>query len=379
MPLVLNEEQRMLRSAAESFFAEKSPVSALRRLRDNEDAVGFDPDLWNEMVEMGWIGGCLPQEYGGLGLGLTEAAVVMQAAGKTLAPSPMLATVVLGAGALVLAGTERQRSDLLPRIVAGQHLLALAFQEGPHHRPSRVATSATPDEGGYRITGRKVHVVDGHVADTLIVVARTAGQLEDKKGLALFLVDAESAGVQVQRRVMADSRNMAEVTLSGVSVPSEAMLGRPHDGFSVLQKVLDRGNVALAAEMLGNAEAAFDRTVSYLKTREQFGVLIGSFQVLQHRAAQMFCELELGKSAVLGALHAIDTDADDAALMSSLAKVQMSETLRLVSDEGIQMHGGIGMTDEEDIGLYLKRARVAQQLLGDEFYHVQRYAALRGY
>ncbi|NND67762.1 MAG: acyl-CoA dehydrogenase, partial [Halioglobus sp.] len=220
------------------------------------------------------------------------------------------------------------------------------------------------------------YVPDGHVADVLVVVARTAGERDATNGLSLFLVEREAQGVTVQRRILADGRNMAEVRFDAAS---GELLGTAGQAWPVIDKVIDRANAVLAAEMLGSAQAAFERTMEYLKTREQFGALIGTFQALQHRAAQMFCEIELSKSAVLKALEAVDTDAPDVALCSSLAKVQVSEMLRLVSDEAIQMHGGIGMTDEEDVGLYLKRARVAQQMLGDENYHLDRYARLRGY
>jgi acyl-CoA dehydrogenase len=224
-----------------------------------------------------------------------------------------------------------------------------------------------------------VHVIDGHVADTFIVVARTAGESRDEYGISLFLVKRIKRGVTVARRMMVDSRNMAEVRLQDVELSNADLLGELHNGYSLLTKMLDRGNIALAAEMLGSAQAAFERTLDYLKQRKQFGELIGSFQALQHRAAKMFCEIELSKSVVLKALQAIDDNADNLSLMASLAKVQVAETFRLVSDEAIQMFGGIGMTDEEEIGFYLKRARVAQQTLGDEHYHVQRYATLRGY
>jgi alkylation response protein AidB-like acyl-CoA dehydrogenase len=243
-------------------------------------------------------------------------------------------------------------------------LVSLSLEEGPHHNPAAVATTATPAKDGYLLNGCKVHVIDGHVADEFIVVARTAGNNGDEHGLSLFMVSRARKGVAVTRRVMVDSRNMAEVRLQDVDVSAENLLGELHGGSSLLTAILDRGTIALAAEMLGSAQAAFERTLDYLK---------------QHRAAKMFCEIELSKSVVLGALQAVDEGTDDISLMASLAKVQVADTLRLVSDEAIQMFGGIGMTDEEDIGFYLKRARVAQQTLGDEHYHVQRYATLRGY
>jgi len=379
MPLVLNEEQTLLKSTAEDFFRRKAPVSALRALRDTKSTDGFSRELWQEMAVMGWAGAFLPEQYGGLGCGFMELGVVLQAAGRTLAASPLLSTVVLAASGILLGGSEEQKSALLPRIARGDLLVSLALEEGPRHRPNFMATTAAPHKDGYVLNGRKMHVIDGHVADQFIVVARTTGNCGDEHGISLFLVPSAQRGMTVERRVMVDSRNMAEVHLQDVTVAKTDLLGEVHHGYGLLTRILDRGNIALAAEMLGSLQAAFDRTLDYLKQREQFGAVIGSFQALQHRAAKMFCEIELSKSVVLKALQATDEDAANLSLMASLAKVQVAETFRLVSDEAIQMFGGIGMTDEEDIGLYLKRARVAQQTLGDEHYHVQRYATLRGY
>jgi alkylation response protein AidB-like acyl-CoA dehydrogenase len=379
MPLVLTEEQALLRSTAEGFFKEKAPVSALRALRDNADADGFSRELWQEIVAMGWPSSFLPEEFGGLGLGCTELGVVMQAAGRTLVASPLFSTVMLAGSAILLGGNQQQKSALLPRIANGNLLVSLALEESAHHNPRAITTNAVAHEKGFLISGCKTYVVDGHVAEKFIVVARTAGECEDPKGISLFLVDSALPGISVSRRSMVDSRNMAEVRLRDVEVSEENLIGTLHGGDELLTMILDRGNIALSAEMLGSLQAAFERTLEYLKQRQQFGELIGSFQALQHRAAKMFCEIELSKSVVLKALQAIDQGEENLSLLSSLTKVQVAETFRLVSDEAIQMFGGMGMTDEEDIGFYLKRARVTQQLLGDEHYHVQRYAALRGY
>ena len=379
MPLVLNEEQHLLKFTAEEFFRKQAPVSALRTLRDERDVDGFSRPLWQAMVAMGWPSAFLPEEYGGLDCGFMELGAVLEASGRTLVASPLFSSVVLAASGILLGGDETQKSALLPRIASGDLLMSLAVEEGAHHRPSAIATTATAQKDGFVINGKKVHVIDGHVADQFIVVARTQGNSTEERGISLFIVNRAQPGVSVARRVMVDSRNMAEIHLQDVAVPASGMLGELHNGYSLLTKILDRGNIALSAEMLGSLQAAFDRTLDYLKQREQFGELIGSFQALQHRASRMFCEIELSKSVVLKALQAVDEDADNISLMASLAKVQVAETFRLVSDEAIQMFGGIGMTDAEDIGFYLKRARVAQQLLGDEHYHVQRYATLRGY
>lgn len=379
MPLVLNEEQTLLKSTAEDFFRRKAPVSALRALRDERNVDGFSRALWQEIVAMGWPGAFLPEQYGGLGCGFTELGVVLQASGRTLVASPLFSSVALAATGILLGGTEEQKSALLPRIASGDLLVSLALEEGPRHNPTAIATNAAPHRDGYVINGCKVHVIDGHVADQLIVVARTGGATGEEQGISLFMVKRGLRGVSIARRAMVDSRNMAEVQLQDVVVSGNDLLGELHQGYPLLTRILDRGNIALSAEMLGSLQAAFERTLDYLKQRSQFGELIGSFQALQHRAAKMFCEIELSKSVVLSALQSIDENAANVSLMASLAKVQVAETFRLVSDEAIQMFGGIGMTDAEDIGFYLKRARVAQQTLGDEHYHVQRYATLRGY
>ncbi len=379
MSLVLNEQQQQLQSTANAFFTQKAPVSALRKLRDSRDTEGISRELWREMAAMGWAGTFLPEELGGIDCGFTELGVLMQAAGRTLVASPLFATVALGASALLLAGRQEQRTTVLPGVASGDCLLALAVQEGPHHRPLQTATRAIQRGESFVLTGEKTFVADGHIADYLIVVARTSGNIGSEQGLSLFLVDPTIAGVTVERQIMADSRNMASVRFADAEVPGNALLGQSDSAAAVVQEVIDRGNIALAAEMLGSAQAAFERTLSYLKDRQQFGVAIGTFQALQHRAARMFCELELSKTAVLKALDSVDTRSNELSRYASLAKIQVAETLRLVSNEAIQMHGGIGMTDEEDVGFYLKRARVAQMTLGDENYHLLRFAALKGY
>ena len=379
MTLTLTSDVRLVQDTALSFFADKSPIKALRTLRDTRDADGFSRPLWREMAELGWTGFVVPEEYGGSGFGLVGLGMVMEAAGRTLAATPLLSTSVIGASALTLAGSAAQKDTHLPGLVAGETIFALALEEGPHHAPTSIATSATKRGGGYRLSGRKVFVLDGHVADTLIVAARTAGSVADKGGITLFLVPGEAPGVSRQRAVMVDSRNAAIVTFDNVEVADQAALGPIGGGADLLDAVLDRARVALAAEMLGSAAECFERTVQYLKDRKQFGVQIGSFQALKHRAAQMFCEIEVTRSAVLAALSTFDDGANDAAALASLAKTKANDTFFLVGNEGVQMHGGIGMTDEHDIGFFTKRARVAMATFGNSAFHRDRYAALMGY
>jgi alkylation response protein AidB-like acyl-CoA dehydrogenase len=298
---------------------------------------------------------------------------VMEAAGRTLAASPMLSTALIGAGALDMAGSAAQKAAHLPGVLAGRTIVALAADEGSHHAPDRIATTARAEGGGFVLDGRKTFVLDGHVADVLIVSAQA------EAGVTLFLVPATAAGVTVQRRVLADSRNAAIVTLAGVRVAGSAVLGPLGGGRAVLERILDRARVGLAAEMLGSACEAFDRTVQYLKDRKQFGVPIGSFQALKHRAAVLFAEIEITRSTVLAALVALDEGAADAAQLASLAKAKANATFNLASSEGIQMHGGIGMTDEHEIGFFLKRSRVAEITFGSTAFHQDRYAGLMGY
>ena len=379
MALVLNEEQRLLQDTSREFLSNHAPVSNLRALRDSRDSKGYSTELWQQMAELGWASIILPQEYGGLEFGFTGLGVVMEETGRTLTASPLLASAVIGASAILLGGNTSQKESLLPAIAAGELTLALALEESHHHRPNRIATRAQADGDDYIITGSKTFVLDGHSADRLLVVARTDGETGDTSGISLFLVDPDSEGLRRQRTGLMDSRNAANINFDQVRVGREALVGEPGLGWAVLEPTLDRARVALAAEMLGSALEAFERTVAYLKEREQFGVKIGSFQALQHRAAHMQSRIELCRSVVLQALTAVDESPEQLPLLASLAKAQLNELAKLVSNEAVQMHGGIGVTDELEIGFFLKRARATMQTFGDSGFHKNRYATLCGY
>jgi alkylation response protein AidB-like acyl-CoA dehydrogenase len=368
--LVLDDEQRMLREAAERFMADKAPVAQLRGLRDAEDRDGFDRATWAEMAEMGFAGALIDEAHGGTGFGHVAMGQVMEAGGRTLAASPLFASAVVGASAVALAGSEAQQAAWLPKIAAGELLCALAVDEGKRHAPGVAETEAAPDGEGWVLTGRKANVADGHVAGLILVSARTPD------GIGLFAVEAGAKGLEVERTVMVDSRNAAIVRLE--RTPAVA-LGDPGQGAEALARVLDIANAHLAAELLGIAQEAFARTNAYLGERKQFGVTIGSFQALQHRASHLFSEIELAKSAVMAALSALDEGAAEAPLLASVAKAKAAGVADLATNEGVQMHGGIGMTDAVDIGLFLKRARPAAQLFGDERYHADRFARLSGF
>jgi alkylation response protein AidB-like acyl-CoA dehydrogenase len=379
MPLVLSDEQQMLRESARGYLAEQAPLAHLRKLRDERDDTGFSRALWRGFAEMGWAGVLIAEEFGGVGLGHVEAGVLLEEMGRTLAPSPFLSTAVVAASAIGLAGSAQHKDQHLPRIAAGELVAALAIDEGAKHKPSRIALAAARHANGFRLNGTKTFVVDGHVADLLIVAARTAGGIEDKQGVTLFLVDAKTPGLARERTIMVDSRNAARLSFENVDVTADAVLGEVDEGAPLLERVLSIGRAGLAAELVGAGSESFDRTVSYLKERRQFGRAIGEFQALQHRAAQVYVDLEMARSAVLKALQTMDENLDGAGPITSVAKAKAGQAAKLASQEAVQMHGGMGMTDELDIGLFMKRIRVAQELFGDVQFHADRLARMRGY
>ncbi|HPA91455.1 MAG TPA: acyl-CoA dehydrogenase [Quisquiliibacterium sp.] len=376
MALVLNDEQRMLQDSARAFISESAPVAHLRALRDGRDDTGFSRDLWKKFAEMGFSGILVPEGQGGSGLGVVEAGVIAEELGRTLAPSPFLSTAVLAAAAIRRGGSAAQQAAMLPKIAAAELVVALAIDEGVKHRPGAIATKAVRDGAGFRIDGAKTLVVDGHVADRLIVAARVAA---DGDPVALFVVDARAPGVAIERTVMVDAHNAARVRLTNVQVGADALLGSVEGGAALLEAVLDTGRAVLASELLGIADEVFARTLTYLKERRQFGRIIGEFQALQHRASELFCDIEMTRAIVIRALQAVDEDPVKARDIVSAAKARACTTANRAVQEGVQMHGGMGMTDQFDIGLFMKRARVAQELLGDAHFHADRHATLNAY
>jgi alkylation response protein AidB-like acyl-CoA dehydrogenase len=371
--LVLTEDQEDIRRTARGFVQERAPVTMLRGLRDTRDAMGISRELWKDLAGLGLVGMALPEAYGGGGLGFAELGLVLEELGRNLVPTPFLSTVVLGAGAVLLAGSEEQRSAWLPAVCRGDLLLAFALDEGTRYGglASLRMRAERAGGGGWTLRGEKSFVLDGHIADGFVVV---------DAGARMFLVPRDAPGLTVRRLDTIDSRNVARASFDGVLVPEEARLAGADA--AVLERLVDRGAVALAAEMFGGVQEAFERTISYLKVRKQFGVPIGSFQALKHRAAHLFCEVELSRSIVLEALRALDDPARPAAEISALAsvaKARLSDTYVAVAAEAIQMHGGIGVTDELDIGFFYKRANSAAATLGSSSYHRDRFATLRGY
>jgi alkylation response protein AidB-like acyl-CoA dehydrogenase len=376
---VLSEEQTMIRDGAKSWVQEKSPVTAFRKLRDSGNTDGFDRNVWKEMAEMGWAGILIPEEFGGTGLGYLTLGLVLEETGRTLTASPLVSTALTATTALILGGNDAQKKKYLPQIAEGKLIATLAVDEGPHHAPQKIALKAEKSAAGYKLNGKKSFVLDGGVADLIIVAARTSGKSGDKGGVTLFLVDGKAGGLSREKLKTVDSRGVANLAFANVEVGADAVLGSADQGDGLLESTLDRARAGLAAEMLGQAMQSFDVTLEYLKTRVQFGQVIGTFQALQHRAAKMFTDLELARSCVEGALSAIDRDANDVAQLASLAKAKVGDLVHLVSNEMVQMHGGIGMTDAHDAGLYLKRARAQEATFGGSSYHRDRYATLLGY
>jgi alkylation response protein AidB-like acyl-CoA dehydrogenase len=379
MALVLTEEQSMLRDSARGLISDKAPVSHLRQLRDAKDATGFSRELWKIFAEMGFTGLLVPEDFGGSGLGCVEAGVVMEEIGRTLMPSPFLSTAVLAASALWRGGSAAQKAEHLPKISAGTLIAALAIDEGAKHRPLQTRLQAVRSGNGFKLNGAKAFVVDGHVADLLIVAARTAGAAGEREGVTLFLVDPKTKGIATERTAMVDSHNAARIDFDNVEVNADDVLGEVDQGFALLEGVLNIGRGAVASEMVGLSEEVFARTVSYLRERKQFGKPIGEFQALQHRAAQLYIDIEITRAAVLKAQQALDGDFENAAAAVAVAKARAGTTATRAVQEGVQMHGGMGMTDQFDIGFFMKRARTCEELFGDANFHADQLARRKSY
>lgn len=380
MPLYLNDDQVALEDSARSFMADAAPIAALRQLRDGRDPQGHSPALWAQFADMGFTGVLVPEAHGGLGLGHVEAGIVMAEIGRNLSASPLLASGIVATTLLRAGGTEAQQAEWLPRLAAAKAIATLAIDEAAKHKPWAVTTRATPQGDGWVLDGAKTFVPDGHVADLLLVVARTAAQAGERDGLSVFLVPRHSAGLAVERTVMLDAHNAARLTLNQVVLPASALLGGvAGQAATALEQALNAGRVAAAAELQGLADECFKRTVQYLKERKQFGKLIGEFQALQHRAAHLYTELEITRAAVLNAQQLLDAGSDKAAAAVAVAKARAGRSATRAVQEGVQMHGGMGMTDAFDFGLFMKRARVLEELYGDANHHLDRLALARGY
>ncbi|MCB1688673.1 MAG: acyl-CoA dehydrogenase family protein [Halioglobus sp.] len=376
---VLTEEQALIKDQASAWVIDKAPVSSFRALRDSNSGQGFQPETFKAMVDMGWTGILVPEQYGGSDLGYLTCGLILEQLGRQLTASPLFTSSLVGASALMLAGNTAQREALLPGIVNGSAIVSLALDESSRHAPLQTACEAGQSGDSFILNGKKTFVAEGMSATHFVVAARTSGHPGEAKGISLFLVAAQTEGVERVALPTIDSRDYARLSLTDVRVESEAALGKVDEGLPVLEAILDRACIGIAAEMLGTASQAFDMTLDYLKTREQFGRVIGSFQALGHRAASMYSLMEQSRSCVEAALQAVDAGADNVPELASLAKCQVGKFLFAMSNELIQIHGGIGMTDEFDAGLYLKRARVLEASFGNRAYHRDRYATLMGF
>lgn len=378
MPLYLNDEQAMLQDSVRDFISSEAPVSHLRALRDKKCKDGFSRALWKQFAEMGFTGILVDEADGGLGLGNVEAGILLGEIGRNLTPSPFLTTSVAGVSALN-AGSRDLRGRWLSGILAGDMVLALAIDETAKHRPDTIAMKAERSGNGFKLNGRKQFVIHGASADMLIVAARTGGSPGETAGLTLFAVEKEAAGMSAESARLVDSAMAAHVEFDDVQVTADAVIGEVDRGRDVLTRLLDAGRTGAAAETVGLGAGAMDMTLGYLKQRRQFGRLIGSFQALRHRTAHLYSEMEIARSAVLKAQQLLDEGNDGAGLMISVAKARAGRATNLAVREAVQMHGGIGMTDEYDIGLYMKRERALAEFLGDSNFHANRVAEMNGY
>ncbi len=379
MPLYHDDDQAMLAESARQFMAEEGAIAKqLRHWRDRECKDGFGHALWKQFAEMGFTGMLLDEEDGGLGMGTVEAGIVLEEIGRNLTPSPFLSSAVLAATALK-QGSDEVRGRWLPDLVAGEKVYAVAIDEGPKHRPERIACRAEKSGNGFRLSGRKDFVVYGASSEMIVVAARTAGSDADVDGITLFAVPQDAPGMSHDSVRLVDSSMASHITFDGVELDGDSVVGEVDGAREVLNRMLMAGRVGAAAEGVGVARGAMDMTIDYLKQRKQFGRLIGEFQALQHRAAHLYSEVEIARAVTIKAAQLLDSGDERADLMVSVAKAKVAKVAGLAVREGVQMHGGIGMTDEYDIGLYMKRDRALQEFLGDQYYHAGRVAEMSGY
>ena len=379
MPLYHDDDQAMLAETASQFMAEEGAIAKqLRHWRDRDCKDGFGHGLWKQFAEMGFTGMLVSEDDGGLGMGSYEAGIVLEEIGRNLTPSPFLASSVLAATALKHADNNA-RERWLPGLVSGDHVYTVAIDEGAKHRPETIKTKAEKSGNGFKLTGQKDFVLHGASSDMLVVAARTSGSDDDADGITLFAVPKDAANMSHDAVRLVDSSMATHTKFDGVELDGDAVIGEVDGGREILNAMLTAGRIGAAAEGVGVASGAMDMTVDYLKQRKQFGKLIGEFQALQHRAAHLYSEVEIARAVTMKAAQLLDGGSEKADLMASVAKAKVAKAAGLAVKEGVQMHGGIGMTDEYDIGLYMKRDRALQEFLGDMYYHAGRVADMSGY
>jgi len=373
MALILSEEQKMLKDSAKEFLAINAPVDQFRNLRDN-NYQPFDPELWKEIVEMGWTALTFPEQYNGLDFGYVGLGQVLEEMGRNLTKAPLFSSIVLGGTSLMHSTNEELKSKWIPALINGEKRIAFAQDEKSYFNPDEVATTAKKTTDGYVINGTKRMVIDGKGADAFLIIASNENNEKE-----LFLVASNHPGITLDTDIFLDAGTYATLNLKEVTISKEQRVSEEGKGNELINLVNNIAAIGLSAEMLGMMKEAFEQTINYIRERQQFGKRIGSYQALQHRAAKLFCEIELCKSVVINGLQGIDTKAENLDELASLAKAKLGETLKMVTNEAMQMHGGIGVTDDVNIGFYFKRARVAQQLFGDYNYHLDKYAKLNSY
>jgi len=367
--MLLTDDQKMLQETAASFLTDEGrPAQQLRHWRDTGCSDGFGTALWTQFGELGLTSICIPESQGGLGLGATEAALVLEEIGRNLTPSPFLMSAVVAARAI--EGTAHGER-WYPRILGGEAVLTLAVDEGPRHDPETIALEARRHGNGFVLNGSKQFVVQGASADMIVAAART------ENGLTLFAIPKRAA--EVENVTLVDGSKAARMRFDDVALDADAVIGEVDGGWAPLSRALNAGRAGAAAELVGVAAGVSAMTFDYLKQRKQFGKAIGEFQALQHRAAHLYGEIEIARAAALKAAQLLDSGDDKAELYVSVAKAKAADVAQLAAREGVQMHGGIGMTDEHDVGLYMKRAAVLEELFGDVYYHRERVASLSGY
>ena len=372
MPLVITEEQKMLKDAAKELLQSKASIDQFRSLRD-QGYQPYDESTWNEMVEMGWTALTIPEQYNGLDFGYVGLGQILEESGRTLTKSPLVSSILFATTALRFCDNEALKAQWLSALMNGRALMALAVDEKAYHDPEAIEATIKQSGENYSLSGSKTFVANAKTATHLIVAAKS------ETGTGLFLVDVQSTGIEMRHNILLDTGTYSDIQFDKVTIPVGNRLDKEMSGESLLEKTLDIAGIGLAAEMLGSILEAFEKTMEYIKERQQFGVKIGTYQALQHRAAVMFSEIELCKSIVLKALQAIDEEDEQLSRYASLAKAKLGKTIKLVTNEATQMHGGIGVTDDSNIGFYLKRARVAQKLMGDYNFHLDRLAKLKGF
>jgi len=375
MHFELTADQKLLESTVASFVKKESPMTRFRAMR--EDPLGYSKEMWAKMGELGWLGLALPESAGGFGGSFVDIALLLEHFGAALLPEPYVPSLLLAGTALARVGSAEQQEKILGPLIAGETTLALAWAErGGRYDATWVETTATLEKGEWVLRGEKVFVDNGHAADHLVVSARMSGAPGDAAGLSLFVVPRETEGVTTKPLKTVDGRRAAHLTFSGARLPASALLGEANDAAPLLDELMDIGAAAACAEGLGVMRAALAMTVDYMKTREQFGVKIGTFQALQHRAVDMFVRTELARSmSILASVKVSDPDFAERRYAVSAAKVELSISGRFVAQQAIQLHGGIGITDEHDIGLYFKRMNALNTCFGDEEWHTARFSA----